>query len=213
MNVEFVYSTKTMKTRKSFALLLVLVMLVSLLSELASPIQAATTYTVSYNANGGSGAPTSQTKTYGVNLTLSSIKPTRSGYVFSGWNTNSSGTGTNYASGGTYSANAAVTLYAKWTAVYTVSYNANGGSGAPTSQTKTHGVNLTLSNTKPTRAGYVFNGWNTNSSGTGINYASGGTYSANAAVTLYAKWIISTYTVSYNANGGTGAPLSQTKTL
>ncbi len=171
------------------------------------------TYTVTYNANGGSGAPSSQTKTYGVNLTLSSTKPTRTGYTFNGWNTNSSGTGTNYASGGTYTANASVTLYAKWTPNnYTVSYNANGGSGAPSSQTKTYGVNLTLSSTKPTRTGYTFNGWNTNASGTGTNYASGGTYTANASVTLYAKWTPNTYTVSYNANGGSGAPSSQTKT-
>ena len=171
------------------------------------------TYTVSYNANGGSGAPSNQTKTYGVNLTLSSTKPTRTGYTFNGWNTNSSGSGTNYASGATYSSNANLTLYAKWTPVtYTVTYNANGGSGAPSAQTKTHGVDLTLSSTKPTRTGYTFNGWNTNSSGTGTNYASGGKYTANANVTLYAKWTPVTYTVTYNANGGSGAPSAQTKT-
>ena len=43
------------------------------------------TYTIKYNANGGSGAPSSQTKTYGTNLTLSSTKPTRGGYTFKGW--------------------------------------------------------------------------------------------------------------------------------
>lgn len=72
------------------------------------------TYTVSYNMNGGSGGPSSQTKTCGSDLTLSTVKPERDGYVFDGWNTNSSGTGTNYASGGKYSNNSAVTLYAKW---------------------------------------------------------------------------------------------------
>lgn len=71
-------------------------------------------HTVSYNANGGSGAPGSQTKIYGTNLTLSSTVPTRSGYSFAGWNTNSSGTGTNYAAGATYSSESNVTLYAKW---------------------------------------------------------------------------------------------------
>lgn len=267
-------------------------------------------YTVTYNANGGTGAPGNQTKTYGVDLTLSSTKPTRSGYTFNGWNTNSGGTGTNYASGGKYTGNANLTLYAKWTPIpvytiaynanggtgtmsshtttssatikdnafsktgytfdgwivqrndskyyhsdgtgwttattgtrkynsgeshnfssaswryesgtsgtllsgnrtftfiaqwkpvtYTVSYNANGGTGAPGNQTKTHGVNLTLSSTKPTRTGYTFNGWNTNSSGTGTNYTSGGTYSANASVTLYAKWTPNTYTVKYYLDG------------
>lgn len=70
---------------------------------------------------------------------------------------------------------------------YTVSYNANGGSGAPPSQTKTYGVNLTLSSTVPTRAGYAFKGWATSSTGA-VAYQAGGTYSANSAVTLYAVW-------------------------
>lgn len=70
---------------------------------------------------------------------------------------------------------------------YTVSYNANGGSGAPSSQTKTYGVNLTLSSTIPTRAGYAFKGWATSSTGA-VAYQAGGTYSANSAVTLYAVW-------------------------
>lgn len=70
---------------------------------------------------------------------------------------------------------------------YTVSYNANGGSGAPSSQTKTYGVDLTLSSTVPTRAGYAFKGWATSSTGA-VVYQAGGTYSVNSAVTLYAVW-------------------------
>ena len=170
-------------------------------------------YTVTYNANGGSGAPGNQTKTYGVNLTLSSTKPSRTGYTFGGWNTNASGTGTNYASGGTYTGNADLTLYAKWTPItYTVRYDANGGSGAPGNQIKTYGVSLTLSSTKPTRTGYSFTGWNTSANGYGTSYASGGTYTGNADLTLYAQWSAITYTVRYDANGGTGAPGNQTKT-
>ena len=169
------------------------------------------TYTVSYNANGGSGAPGSQTKTYGVNLTLSSTKPYREGYNFLGWATSKSGAVV-YQPGGTYTNNASVTLYAQWQRItYTVSYNANGGSGAPSSQTKTWGVNLTLSSTVPTRAGHTFLGWATSSGGS-VVYQPGDTYTNNASVTLYAKWQIITYTVSYNANGGTGAPASQIKT-
>ncbi len=145
------------------------------------------TYTVSYNANGGTGAPSAQTKTHGTNLTLSSTKPTRSGYTFAGWATSASGA-VAYAAGGTYSANASVTLYAKWTTnTYTVSYNANGGTGVPSAQTKTYGVNLTLSSTKPTRSGYTFLGWATSASGA-VAYASGATYTSNSAVTLYAVW-------------------------
>lgn len=150
-------------------------------------VPALAKYTVSYNANGGSGAPGSQTKRYGSNLTLSVTKPTRTGYTFNGWSTSSSGS-VSYQPGSTYTGNANLTLYAIWTPyTYTVSYNANGGSGAPNSQTKTYGVNLTLSSSKPTRTNYNFLGWSTSASG-GVVYSPGSTYSSNSAVTLYAVW-------------------------
>ena len=154
-------------------------------------VAAKTKYTVSYNANGGSGAPSAQTKWYGTNLTLSTAKPTRTGYTFAGWATSASGS-VAYQPGTTYSSNAAVTLYAKWTKItYTVSYNANGGSGAPAAQTKEYGVALTLSSTKPTRTNYTFKGWATSKSATSAAYSAGGSYTANAAVTLYAVWSLS----------------------
>ena len=151
-------------------------------------VSAKKSYSVKYNANGGSGAPSSQTKWHGTALTLSSTKPTRTGYTFKGWATSSSGS-VAYAAGASYTANNSVTLYAVWRAKsYTVSYNANGGSGAPSSQTKTHGVALTLSSTKPTRTNYSFAGWATSSSSTSVVYTAGSSYTANASVTLYAVW-------------------------
>lgn len=75
------------------------------------------TYQVTYNANGGTGAPGAQTKTYGTNLTLSSTKPTRTDYTFMGWATSANGS-VAYAAGATYTANAAVTLYAVWQLAY-----------------------------------------------------------------------------------------------
>ncbi len=169
--------------------------------------------TVSYNANGGSGAPGSQTKTHGTALTLSSTKPTRSGYTFLGWATSSTATSAAYQPGGSFTTNVNTTLYAVWKAnTYTVSYNANGGSGAPGSQSKTHGTALTLSSSRPTRSGYTFLGWATSSSATSAAYQPGGSFTTNANTTLYAVWKANTYTVSYNANGGSGAPGSQSKT-
>lgn len=171
----------------------------------------ATSYTVSYNANGGTGAPSAQTKQRDVTLKLSTTKPTRSGYQFVDWNTQSGGGGTSYASGANYTANASATLYAQWTNVtYTVSYNANGGSGAPSQQTKQYGVDLTLRTGTPTRTGYTFKGWATSSTGA-VAYAAGGTYKNNASVTLYAVWQIVSYSITYDANGGTGAPSAQSK--
>ena len=69
-----------------------------------------------------------------------------------------------------------------------VSYNANGGLGAPGSQTKTIGVDLKLSTTKPTKKDYNFLGWGTSTESTTIEYEAGANYTNNAAITLYAIW-------------------------
>jgi uncharacterized repeat protein (TIGR02543 family) len=152
-------------------------------------VPAWTSYTVTFNANGGSGAPGKQTKWKDQTLVLSSTKPTRTGYSFLGWSTSSSATSATYSAGGNYTANSAATLYAVWKAnTYTVSYNANGGSGAPGNQTKTYGQTLVLSSTKPTRTNYNFKGWGTSASSTTVSYAAGANYTANAAITLYAIW-------------------------
>ena len=174
-------------------------------------------YTVSYNANGGSGAPASQTKYHGTALTLRSTVPTRSGYTFLGWSTSSTATSPTYSAGSSFTTNANATLYAVWQknpTQYTITYNANGGSGAPAAQTKTENVAITLSSTKPTRSGYTFLGWSTSSTATTPTYYPGSSYTANASTTLYAVWerVPETYTIKYNANGGTGAPATQTKT-
>lgn len=161
-------------------------------------------YTITYNANGGSGAPSSQTKTHGTALTLSKTKPTRTGYTFSKWNTKSDGSGTSYASGGSYTSNSAATLYAIWSPYkHTVSYNPNGGSGAPANQTKTYGGTIQISGTKPTRTGYTFVNWNTESNGSGTSYASNQTYGYDqngGTVTLYAIWSENKLTVNLYSN-------------
>lgn len=148
-----------------------------------------TTYTVAYNANGGTGAPSSQTKKYGVTLKLSSTIPEREGYRFVGWATSSTATSANYQPGGNYTANASVTLYAVWTVdSYIISYNANGGEGAPGNQTKRDGVTLTLSSTEPTRKRHNFLGWATSSTATQAQYQPGGSFTTDADTVLYALW-------------------------
>lgn len=86
-----------------------------------------------------------------------------------------------------------------WTS-YSVSYNANGGSGVPSKQTKWKDQTLTLSGTKPTRTGYTFSKWNTKSDGSGTSYNPSANYTANSAATLYAIWTENALTVNYYSN-------------
>lgn len=145
-------------------------------------------YTVKYNANGGTGAPSAQTKWRGKSLTLSSTKPARTGYSFLHWTDGE----VTYAAGATYTIDESVTLSAVWKAnTYKVTYNANGGDGAPAQQTKTYGTDLKLSSATPTRKNYTFKGWGTSAAATKVSYVAGTMYTKNAAITLYAIWELS----------------------
>lgn len=84
-------------------------------------------------------------------------------------------------------------------ATYTIKYNANGGSGAPSNQTKTYGTDLTISNTKPTRSGYTFKGWSLTNGGS-VYYTAGSTCGRNENLTLYAVWEEHKLTVNYYRN-------------
>ena len=115
----------------------------------------------------------------------------RTGYTFAGWYTAATGGSSKGAAGAKFTPTAATTLYAHWTGnSYAVNYNANGGTGAPSAQTRTYGTALTLSTTKPTRIGHTFLGWATTSSAKAAQYAPGASYnpSTAAATTLYAVW-------------------------
>ena len=156
-------------------------------------VNVVVTYTVTFNANGGAGAPSSQTKTHGTNLTLSSTRPTRTGYTFLGWSTSSGATSATYSAGGTFDLNADTTLYAVWQAnTYTITYNANGGSGAPAAQSYTYATSgtINLSSTRPTRSGYTFLGWSLSSTATSPSYSAGQAWSRSntSNYTLYAVW-------------------------
>ena len=102
-------------------------------------------------------------------------------------------------------------LTAQWTAnQYSVAFNANGGSGGQSSSvTATYGSAMpAISTTAPTKAGHTFLGWYDSASG-GTQYytaagASAKNYDKTSGTTLYAHWSANPYTVSFNANGGTG---------
>ena len=84
-----------------------------------------------------------------------------------------------------------------------VTYNANGGSGAPAKQTKAYGKTITLSSTIPTRSGYTFRGWATSASASSPSYYPGSSYSANAKLELYACW--KKNTTNTGTTGGSGS--------
>ena len=177
--------------------------------------------------------PGNQTKIYDKKLTLQSNVPTRTGYTFVKWTTNKDGTGTAYQPGSQYSYNrdsdgGTVTLYAVWTPwKYTVRYDKNvlassssqTVSNMPADQTKTEEVNLTLSSNKPSRNGYIFNGWQAQINGKAVDYQPGATLSYDpdvkgSVITLKAKWTAWKHTVHYDANGGdqSSVPNDQKKT-
>ncbi|MBQ3088890.1 MAG: InlB B-repeat-containing protein [Clostridia bacterium] len=253
------------------------------------PFKFGRVYTITYNANGGSGAPSPQKKDYGKTAVLSNEVPVKGSYSFKGWATSSSTSTVSYQAGDNYNIESDITLYAVWgngatalsanysynadisvgdqvkyytftpstsgtyviyssgnydtvvylynasgteiaynddggestnfrleynlTAgtmykfgvryysssktgtipfkfgrVYTVTYNANGGSGAPSSQKKDYGKSITISDTVPVKSGHIFKGWGIHSAETTATYMPGSMYNYNGDITLYAIW-------------------------
>lgn len=186
------------------------------------------TYTVSYNANGGTGAPSSQNKIYGTTLTLSATKPTRTGYTFQGWGASASDTSVDYAAGASYTANAAITLYAIWKAnSITFDYYSNNGTqtkfatwtASASGTWPNNHYNYTNGTYKQTYTGYTGTGYygTTTTGGTLVgedeqmaSYAAMcekygvSTSTATTTIKIYAQWTPNTYTIKFNPNGGTG---------
>lgn len=193
------------------------------------------TSTVSFNANGGTGGQTtSKTVTYGNSMPTGITLPTRSGYHFNGYYNAAAGGDKYYnADGSGYQKCdyiGAVTLYAQWLPnLYTVIYDSNTTDSVenmPTSSTTMlYDADKNLSSNIPTREYYSFLGWSKNASATVSDWDAGEmVHTANSltalddedafltngdSVTLYAVWKIDSYTIDFDANGGTGAPDSQ----
>ncbi len=170
-------------------------------------------YTITYNANGGTGAPPSQTTT--GSTTLSAVRPTRIGYTFVGWSTSSSATAASYAPGATYSGNTSVVLYAVWQAnTYTVTFDSNGQTVFPSITDVTVTYDSTygeLPSPSVLLSGYAFGGWFTSATG-GTQITSDTIVKITDTQTLYAHWIANNYTITFDANGGTVSPTTKTVT-
>ncbi|QMV43551.1 InlB B-repeat-containing protein [Cohnella cholangitidis] len=170
-------------------------------------------YTVSYdsNASDGGSAPSGMSGNYNTSITLPGNVGNleKIGHTFAGWNTAADGTGTNYAAGASYSIGASdEILYAAWSVnSYTVSYDGNGSSGGSSPADASHNYNtgVTVAGSGSLfKTGYTFAGWNTAADGTGTGYVEHDAFTIGAAnVSLYAVWTINSYTVSFDADGGT----------
>ena len=90
---------------------------------------------------------------------------------------------------------------------HSVTFDANGGAGAMTGQVAASSTALTTNTF--TRDGFNFAGWNSAADGSGTGYAAGASYEFTSDETLYAQWTVSTYTVTFDANGGAGAMTGQ----
>ncbi len=170
------------------------------------PVWTPNTYTVTYHPGAnGTGSQVANSKTHDIDLTLRDAVFTREGYTQTGWATTDGGTKA-YELGGSYTANTAITLYPAWTPdTYVVTYLPGiNGTGSQATDSKTHGVTLTLSGAVFTREGYTQTGWATTDGGTKA-FALGGSYTANAATDLYPVWTQNapnTYTVSLPTGTG-----------
>lgn len=167
------------------------------------------TYTISYDANGGKNAPAAQTKKKDKTLTLSKTKPTRKGYTFLGWATSKSSTKVSYKPGASFTQNKNTTLYAVWKAnTYKVVFYNNNGKGSMSSVNYTYGKSYTLKANTFKRTGYTFKGWNTKADGTARSFTDKAkvenlTCIAGKQVSLYAQWSPKKYKITYQLNGGT----------
>ena len=176
-------------------------------------------YTVKFNANGGSGTMANLAMTYGTAKTLTANAFTRTGYTFKGWATSSGATTAAYTdkqsvNNLTSTANGTVNLYAVWQVnTYSVKFNANGGSGSMTALGCTYGQIATLTANAFTRTGYAFLGWATSASGA-VVYKNGVSVknlsdAANATVNLYAKWTDTWYVNAATGNDTTNEGTSE----
>ncbi len=160
----------------------------------------ADTYTVSFNANGGT-CPTAS-KEVNFNSAYGTLPiPTRTGYGFDGWFTSAQG-GSAVNADTVMSTASNHTLYAHWSAnAYTVNFNANGGT-CPTASKEVNFNSAYGTLPIPTRTGYGFDGWFTSAQG-GSAVNADTVMSTASNHTLYAHWSANAYTVNFNANGGT----------
>ena len=197
--------------------------------SVGNPVRTRIMCLLQYDANGGSGSIDysklqdsefdkvwyikARNTTNGGGRLIPNPFTAPSGKTFAGWNTKADGSGVAYAdqdifrtciTKGFYFLTDPVTLYAQWTDAdgITVTFDANGGV-CETGEKKVKYAQSYGELPTPTRDGYAFTGWYTDKSN-GNKVSERTMVSSIFNHTLYAYWTMNTYTVSFNANGGSG---------
>jgi len=163
------------------------------------------TFSITYQLDGGTNA-SSNPSTYTEGTGVSGFaNPSRSGYNFLGWYNAASGGSMITSISSTATGN--ITLYARWEkipATYTITYNLDGGTNGSNPSSYTEGTGVSKLD-GATKNGYNFLGWFSTATG-GTQYTSIPSTSTGN-ITLYARWEIipTTYTITYNLDGGTNS--------
>ena len=154
-------------------------------SQVVSIYMKYKSYTITYDANGGNNAPSSQSFVYNSVDKISSIIPEREGFVFVNWKVSNEDVYLNpddTIPAGLYD----FTLIAQW--MYYVNYDSNGGLFVPSFEHCTDNMLVKLTKYRPTRSGYKFLGWSLNPNATIATYSHQGEYSFGGNTILYAVW-------------------------
>ncbi|MGN0156610.1 MAG: InlB B-repeat-containing protein, partial [Lachnospiraceae bacterium] len=177
------------------------------------------TYTIAYNANGGTGKVNATLCKYDVEATIAKNAFTRTGYTFKEWNTKSDGTGDTYQENNivrnlTEENKKTITLYAIWKPItYTVILDKNSEDATEGTLDENaegyvaeYGETICLTGDEFVRTGYTIASWNTKPDGKGKKVANGEVTNLTATegdtITLYAQWAIKNYTITYDYDGG-----------
>lgn len=190
-------------------------------SEFWNP-RGLTKYMVSFDANGGEGEMDSESVTPqsdggSISYLLPDCSFTREGFSFAGWATSESGDNLTPA-GENYNLTGSTIFYAMWTenpqvVTYTVSFDGNGATAGYVEDIIVEPVDGTYSVELPdnnySRDGYSFYGWSLSEEG-GLPFNPGTVRSIDGDTTFYVYWIQSSFTITFNANGGTGEMAART---
>ncbi len=187
--------------------------------------------TMTFDPNGGTGGPDDieeSSATGSFYFDIPADEPVRSGYTFLGWAESPGATEPEYDYADVYddrfgpTTSTHNTLYAVWerstqTFTATLRYDADGGSGAPASQTASieavsasGSKTFTVTSSEPVRSGFVFSGWALSPSASSASYHAGDSIAVSygSSVTLYAVWEVAT--ISVTGTPGTHAVVGTT---